>query len=247
MATSPGHQESGNASSLPNRTPPPPITVQQQLQSMVAMMAELMQQNQQLTREVNRQRQQHSGERGQNSGCEGVENNVEEDQSRGTVTHRVPHLQREMDQMKRAMEEMKDSIRVNHVDDLVHRTYSPFTASITSHPLPSKFKTPTLDSYDGTHDPCDHIATFKTTMHLQGVPDEIICKAFPTTLKGLARVWFSKIPPNTMSTPDLDRTSRKSLPLCLYWTTRLSLGGGRQVYLWHYGRKLGQILRDYQR
>ena len=67
--------------------------------------------------------------------------------------------------MKRAMEEMKDSMRrANHVDDLVHRTDSPFIASITSHPLPSKFKMPTLDSYDGTRDPCDHIATFKTTM-----------------------------------------------------------------------------------
>ena len=69
--------------------------------------------------------------------------------------------------MKRAVEEMKDSMRrANHVDDLVHRTNSPFIASITSHPLPSKFKMPTLDSYDGTRDPYDHIAMFKTTMHL---------------------------------------------------------------------------------
>ena len=93
-----------------------------------------------------------------------------------------------MDQIKKAMEEMDSMRRANHVDDPVHRTNSPFTASITSHPLPSKFKMPTLDSYDGTQDPCDHIDTFKTTMHLQGVPDEIMCRAFPTTLKSLARV-----------------------------------------------------------
>ncbi|XP_075644956.1 uncharacterized protein LOC142615939 [Castanea sativa] len=36
-------------------------------------------------------------------------------------------------------------------------------------------------------------------MHLQGVPNEIMCKVFPTTLKGPARVWFSKIPPSTVS------------------------------------------------
>ena len=118
-------------------------------------MADLMQQNQKLTRGVNGHCQQrHSEEHGQNSKNGEVENDVEEgDQSKGTVTHRVPHLEREMDQMKRAMEEMKDSMRrANHVEDLVHKTDSPFIAFITSHPLPSKFKMPTLDSYNGTQD-----------------------------------------------------------------------------------------------
>ena len=42
----------------------------------------------------------------------------------------------------------------------------PLIASIMSHPPPSKLKMLTLDSYDGTRNPCDHIATFKATMHL---------------------------------------------------------------------------------
>ena len=78
--------------------------------------------------------------------------------------------------------------RANPVDDLVHRTDSPFTTSINGHPLPLKFKMTSLDSYDGTRYPFDHIATFKTTIHLQGVLDEIMCRAFPTTLIGPARV-----------------------------------------------------------
>ena len=85
------------------------------------------------------------------------------------------------------------------ISNLIHRTDSPFTTSITSYPLPSKFKMPTLDSYDGTQDPCDHIATFKTTMHLQNVLDEIMCKVFPTTFEGPARVWFGKLPLNTIT------------------------------------------------
>ena len=98
------------------------------------------------------------------------------------------------------MDEMRENMRrMNHVDNLVHRTDSPFITSINSHPLPSKFNMPALDSYDRTRDPCDRIATFKTTMHLQGVPDEIMCKTFLTTFKGPTQVWFSKIPPNTVS------------------------------------------------
>ena len=37
-------------------------------------------------------------------------------------------------------------------------------------------------------------------MHLQGVADEIMCRAFPTTLKGPARVWFSRLTPNSIGT-----------------------------------------------
>ncbi|XP_075649985.1 uncharacterized protein LOC142620508 [Castanea sativa] len=37
-------------------------------------------------------------------------------------------------------------------------------------------------------------------MHLQGVPNEIMCRAFPTTLKGPARIWFSRLTPNSIST-----------------------------------------------
>ena len=98
------------------------------------------------------------------------------------------------------MDEMRENMRrTNPIEDLVHHTDSPFTASINGHPLLPKFKMPSLDSYDGACDPFDHIATFKTTIHLQGITDEIMCRVFLTTLKGLARVWFSKIPPNLVS------------------------------------------------
>ena len=131
------------------------------------------------------------------------ENAEHENQSRGTASQRVPHLEREMDQMRKAMDKMRENIRrENLVNDLVHWTDSLFVASINSHPLPSKFKMPSLDLYDETRDPCDHIAIFKTTMHLQGVPYKIMCRAFPTTLKGPEWVWFSKIPPNTVSSSE---------------------------------------------
>ena len=57
-----------------------------------------------------------------------------------------------------------------------------------------------MKNYDGNKDPLDHLESFKTLMHLQGVPDEIMCKTFPTTLKGPARIWFSRLTPDSIST-----------------------------------------------
>ena len=56
-----------------------------------------------------------------------------------------------------------------------------------------------VESYDGNKDPLDHLESFKTMMHLQGIPDDIMCIAVPTTLKGPARIWFSRLTPNSIS------------------------------------------------
>ena len=105
--------------------------------------------------------------------------------------------------MKERMDFMMNALRgwvSSDLDELVHRTNSPFTPPVTSFPLPSKFCMPQVEAYDGSKDPLDHLESFKTLMHLQGVVDEIMCQAFPTTLKGLARVWFIRLTPNSITT-----------------------------------------------
>ena len=57
-----------------------------------------------------------------------------------------------------------------------------------------------IESYYGVKDPLDHLETFKILMHLQGVPNEIMCRVFPTTLKGPARIWFNRLTPNSINT-----------------------------------------------
>ena len=99
--------------------------------------------------------------------------------------------------MKEQMEVMMNALKgrvSSDLDNLVNRTDSPFTVAVNSFPLSH------IDSYDGVKDPLDHLETFKTLMHLQGVADEIMCRAFPTTLKGAARIWFSRLTPNSVST-----------------------------------------------
>ena len=56
-----------------------------------------------------------------------------------------------------------------------------------------------MENYDGNKDPLDHLESFKTLMHLQGILDEIMCRAFPTTLKGSTRIWFNSLTPNSIS------------------------------------------------
>ena len=114
-----------------------------------------------------------------------------------------PPIIAEMKPMKEQMEVMMNALKgrvSSDLDDLVNKTDSLFTPPINSFPLPQKFRMPQIKSYDRVKDPLDHLETFKTLMHLQGVPDEIICRAFPTTLKGPARIWFSRLTPSSINT-----------------------------------------------
>ena len=114
-----------------------------------------------------------------------------------------PPIIAEMQAMKEQMEIMMNALKgrvSSDLDDLVNRTDLPFTAPVNSFPLLSKFRMPQMDSYDGVKDPLDHLETFKTLMHLQGVADAIMCRAFPMMLKGAARIWFNRLTPNSIST-----------------------------------------------
>ena len=105
--------------------------------------------------------------------------------------------------MKEQMEVMMNVLKgqvSSDLEDLISGTDSPFTISVNSFPLPQKFQMLQIESYDGVNDPLNHLETFKTLMHLQGVPDEIICRAYPTTLKGPARIWFSRLTLNSINT-----------------------------------------------
>ena len=100
-----------------------------------------------------------------------------------------------MDELKSAMKEKGGQ----NLDGMIRRTNSPFTNEILNRPHPPKFRLPQLESYDGSKDPLDHIESFKTLMLLQMTLDEVMCRSFPKTLKGIARVWFKKIPPGTIA------------------------------------------------
>ena len=109
----------------------------------------------------------------------------------------------DMQMLKEKMDIMMNAMRgrvSTNLDKLVHWTDTLFTVEVTSFPLPAKFQMPQVEVYDRSRDPLDLLESFKNLMHLQGVPDKIMCRAFPTTLKRPTRVWFNKLIPNTAST-----------------------------------------------
>ena len=99
-----------------------------------------------------------------------------------------------MDELRSAIKEKMDQ----SIDRMVKATDSPFTAAVLECPIPSKFRLPQLEPFDKLRDPQDHLNTFKTTLGLQQPPDEILCRSFPTTLKGAAREWFTKLPTSSV-------------------------------------------------
>ncbi|XP_016185672.1 uncharacterized protein LOC107627343 [Arachis ipaensis] len=71
---------------------------------------------------------------------------------------------------------------------------TPFNRSILEVRLPKHFDKRTDMSYDRTQDPQEHLTAFEARMNLEGVGDEVRCRAFPVALAGPAIRWFINLP-----------------------------------------------------
>ena len=91
---------------------------------------------------------------------------------------------------------MKEAVRVQaqiSMDVLVQQTESPFITEVLHFPLPTQFKIPQIEAFDGMKDLVDHLNTYKNQMELHGYEDPVRCRAFAITLKGLALPWFNRL------------------------------------------------------
>jgi len=84
-----------------------------------------------------------------------------------------------------------------HVEDSADHQY-PFTDDILATKLPPNWNNPTLDKYDGTSDPDEHIDSYVSQLTLFTTDGYIYCKVFPTSLRGVALSWFTHLPPGSI-------------------------------------------------
>ncbi|XP_072064235.1 uncharacterized protein [Arachis hypogaea] len=93
---------------------------------------------------------------------------------------------------------------------------TPFHRSILEVRLPKHFDKPTDMRYDRTQDPQEHLTAFEARMNLEGVGDEVRCRAFLITLAGPAIRWF-----NSLSQGSVARFSDISHAFLAQFTTRI--------------------------
>uniref|UniRef100_A0A2N9HBH6 RNA-directed DNA polymerase n=1 Tax=Fagus sylvatica TaxID=28930 RepID=A0A2N9HBH6_FAGSY len=164
------------------------------------------------------------------------------DPTRSAADARAAKLEEELKEMREQMKEMKSQVKAKaakNLDMLVHRSESPFTKRIDEYPLPAKFKVPQLETFDGFKDPLDYLDSFRTIMRLHGVSDEIMCRTFPTNLRGSARTWF-----NQLETGSIDTFAQLSRAFIDNF-----IGGRRSArpanYLLNIRQREGESLRSY--
>ena len=83
------------------------------------------------------------------------------------------------------------------------RRRRPFTDFIANTPFPAQWEPFTLDRYTGDTDPDEHLKVYITHVALYTSQDAVFCKAFPTTLKGLALEWFTTLLPYSIESFDV--------------------------------------------
>ena len=175
---------------MESNTNPDPAALALQIQSLVATVEKLTRQNQEMRQQLQQEDNRTDVNRDDDEDSNKRWTSIPEEAN----SDLLKEMRKEMDELRNAIKEKTDQ----SLERIVRKTDSPFTMAVQECPVPSKFRLPQLEPFDGLKDPLDHLNTFKTTLDLQQPPDEILCHSFPTTLKGATREWFSKLPTSSI-------------------------------------------------
>ena len=93
----------------------------------------------------------------------------------------------EIRQQLREMRQELDAAKQAHPLQQKEEHGIPFSKKIMEEMIPPHVKLPTIEPYSGSSDPDDHLSSFQSIMMFHGASDVILCRAFPSTLRGSAR------------------------------------------------------------
>ena len=90
-----------------------------------------------------------------------------------------------------------DDLSLSHMHHPAGRTVHrhPFVECIMEADIPLGWKPLNLEWYDGTTNLDEHMDAFLTQANLYTYNDSILCRVFPTSLKGAALTWYGGLPP----------------------------------------------------
>ncbi|GMN70209.1 hypothetical protein TIFTF001_039254 [Ficus carica] len=102
--------------------------------------------------------------------------------------NRLDQLQQQLDQL----------VGQQYGMDQLGAMAPPFTPFIMASPYPTRFKMPSVNSYDGSMDADEHIENYQAHMLIQNANEAALCKSFCLTLTGAARQWYRRLAPGSI-------------------------------------------------
>ncbi|XP_026450758.1 uncharacterized protein LOC113350868 [Papaver somniferum] len=76
---------------------------------------------------------------------------------------------------------------------------TPLTPHLAKALIPQKFPVPAFECYDGSSDPAAHLRYYNHILARWEQDDAVLCRYFPSSLKGSALSWFDNLPPNSIN------------------------------------------------
>ena len=122
----------------------------------------------------------------------------------------------------------------------------PFVNGIINVELSPKWRGLSIDRYDDSTDPDEHIDVYTTNIGLFSTSKAIMCRVFPNSLNGMALSWFTKLPPYSIDSfktlVNLFTTQfATSRPHHLTFIAHVNIRQGRSESLWVFMDRFNQV------
>ena len=115
--------------------------------------------------------------------------------------------------VKKRIDEDKSHSRDGPGSSILRISDFPLSEEIISHRFSKKFAIPIFDYYTEATDPVQHLWAYQVKMAVHSHNDYLMCRVFPSSLKGVTLDWF-------YSRHDLSESSRKLATLSSTSTPR---------------------------